>query len=346
MAMRPDTQDVFFQLVVSGGGEFVYDASGNLRSSNVGQPTTDPIQGISCPQGFATYNGHGAVINLLSTANSAFFQYQDLDTAVQGIMILSVASTSGTDPVTGATYAAGLTGIDPVFGDFLNSTGAIINMGVGTALSQSGRIQVNQAPSNAQSPFIALYAPEENASGHLVMLMQGASPDGTTRPAQLVVASGATGFGNPAPVSKSLAEIQGTLAAGVLDAAPAATAPPARPAGTEPWNYVGSGGSQPAFGTGWSNFGGGFANLGFKLVPSPPRAVWIKGEVTHTATAAQTIFTLPAAYRPASNQQFICMTNASGVVGVEVSAAGLVELLVAPAAIVTHNIDLLVSLDV
>ncbi len=209
--MTPDEQGIFYVLVVGGGpgsGEFVYDAAGNLRSSNVGQVTTDPVQGISCPQGFATFNGLGAVINLLSTSKGAFFQYRDLGTAVQGSLILSVASTASTDPVLGTAYSAGLTGTDPAFGDFLNATGAVINMGVAGALTQNGRIQVNQAPSNAQNPFIVLYAPEQGTSGHLVMVMQGASPDGT-RGGQILIATQATGFTNPSPVSKAMLELQG-----------------------------------------------------------------------------------------------------------------------------------------
>jgi hypothetical protein len=140
-------------------------------------------------------------------------------------------------------------------------------------------------------------------------------------------------------------EIQGTAAADSLDYIPPATAPPAPPTGVEKWNYVGQTG-QPVFGAGWTNVGGGFANLGFRFVTSPPRSVQIYGMVTHTAVAAQTMFTLPVAYRPVSSQQFSAVTSTGASVGWEVSNGGLVELQVAPGALITLNVDLLVSLDI
>jgi hypothetical protein len=98
------------QVIITGanGGEFIYDASGNLRSANVGQTTTDPLQGITCQQGFSTFNGFGAVISLLSTANAAYFQYLDSGSAVQGSLSISQAARSGTDPVTSTAYPQGM----------------------------------------------------------------------------------------------------------------------------------------------------------------------------------------------------------------------------------------------
>jgi len=91
----------------AGGGEFIYDAAGNLRSANVGANTTDPIQGITCFQGFSTFNGFGAVITLLSTSLAAYFQYVDQGSAVQGNLSLSQASRPVTDPVTSVAVPAG-----------------------------------------------------------------------------------------------------------------------------------------------------------------------------------------------------------------------------------------------
>jgi hypothetical protein len=94
----------------AGGGEFVYDASNNLRSANVGATTTDPVQHITCQQGFSTFNGHGAVVSLLSTAaaKAAYFEYADTGSATQGALIASDAASSGTDPVNGSAYVAGV----------------------------------------------------------------------------------------------------------------------------------------------------------------------------------------------------------------------------------------------
>lgn len=70
----------------------------------------------------------------------------------------------------------------------------------------------------------------------------------------------------------------------------------------DPWNYVGSGGGQPAFATGWSNFGSGNADLAFRMLASPPRSVWVNGVVTPSGAAGDPLFTVPASYAPASGQ--------------------------------------------
>lgn len=202
--MRPDEQDVFFQLIVQGGGEFVYDANGNLRSSNVGQPGTDPIQGIAVPQGFATFNGFGAVVNLLSTSKGAFFQYFDNGSAVQGALILAVASASGTDPINATGYQAGLNGIDPVFGDFLVGVGGTIQLGV-ASFSRNGIVGVQQG-GGAANPYAHIDAPEQGTARHMQMLLQGASPD-ASRPGQMLVGQVA-GAAVLTPVSTAMVEVQ------------------------------------------------------------------------------------------------------------------------------------------
>jgi len=92
----------------AGGGEFIYDASGNLRSANVGADTTDPIQHITCHQGFSTFNGFGAVISLLSTAVAAYFQYLDTLSAAQGALSYSSAARPVTDPISGQSAPQGV----------------------------------------------------------------------------------------------------------------------------------------------------------------------------------------------------------------------------------------------
>jgi hypothetical protein len=93
------------RVIISGpnGGEFIYDAAGNLRSANVGATTTDPIHGITCNQGFSLFNGFGAVVELQSTSAAApgYFQYFDNQSNVQGSLIYSfVPRAFISDPVT------------------------------------------------------------------------------------------------------------------------------------------------------------------------------------------------------------------------------------------------------
>lgn len=240
-------------------------------------------------------------------------------TPAAGNLVASTAAKAGTDQF-GNAFLSGDTVYDPL---------AFIALQLGGAGTQRA-ITWSNAPSQA-GPYAAVSSINLRTLNEIDWVLP---PSG-----QLVVGTGAA-------ATSARLEAQGAAAAGSLDCAPAATAPPAQPSGTESWNYVGAGGGQPAFGTGWSNFGGGFAQLAFRFVAAPSRCVQIKGEITHTNTAAQVIFTLPAAYRPASSQQFACVTNASAAVGVEVSSGGLVELLAAPSASATMQVDLLVSLDI
>ena len=203
--MVPDEQGIFYVLIVGGGpgaGEFTYDASGNLRSANVGQVTTDPVQGITCQQGFSTFNGHGAVINLLSTSLGAFFQYQDLGTSTQGALILAVASVSGTDPVTSHAYGAGLTGIDPVFGDSLTTIGATISL-ILPSFTANGIVTANTG-SGATSPFVSVAGPEQGHAGHAVLRVYGVSADGTK--IQGIIISGTD---PPVRATQAMLEVQG-----------------------------------------------------------------------------------------------------------------------------------------
>lgn len=261
-----------------------------------------------------------------------------------GALIASMAALANIDPLTKknvpgiASYANAAN----LVAELTNGTLQFLSQAAATFVDLNAEIRLTDAVIASQAPSLDIEGPQTSAGNTADLRLFGESSD-LSKPVQAVL--GIASIFPVTPATGALFEVQGTEATAAIDVAPAGTAPPARPAGTEPWNYVGAAG-QPAFGAGWSNFGGGFAGLAFKFVASPPRSVWIKGEVTHTAVAAQTIFTLPVAYRPASSQQFVCITNTSSIIGVEVSAAGAVELLIAPAALVTHNIDLLVSLDI
>jgi hypothetical protein len=63
----------------------------------------------------------------------------------------------------------------------------------------------------------------------------------------------------------------------------------------EPWHEVGAAG-EPAFGSGWTNTGGGAPTLAFRKTPDG--RVQFKGVVTPAAGAAAVAFTLPVGYRP------------------------------------------------
>jgi hypothetical protein len=179
------------EVIISGpsNGQFVYNAARTiLKSSDVGQATTDPILGIPCPEGFATYNAAGKVISLLSTANKAFFQYAD-NPPGQGQLIASLASASGVDPVAGFNYLPGSYGLDPVGGSF-NVQGPVVTFGE-IPFTAFARIAPTIAPANNQNPYLKIDAPEQGNSGHLQLLLQGSSPDGT-RPGQLLLGQVAT----------------------------------------------------------------------------------------------------------------------------------------------------------
>src|SRR5215472_710703 len=202
------------EVIVSGpnGGMFVYNAARTvLESSNTGAATTDPVLGISCPAGFATYNTAGRVICLLSTDNNAFFQYRDLPPA-QGSLILSVASTAGTDPVTGALYPAALLGVNPAFGDSLQVIGSLIQFGA-VPFTRKGDVAVFIGSGSA-NPGLKVDAPEQTTAEHMQMLLQGDSPDGTS-PSQWLLGR-VSGGATLVPITNGMAEIQDSTGFGGL----------------------------------------------------------------------------------------------------------------------------------
>jgi hypothetical protein len=102
----------------------------------------------------------------------------------------------------------------------------------------------------------------------------------------------------------------------------------------ETWHYVGAGsGLGTGFGTDWSNRGGTsppWAKIAFRLLASPPSSVEIRGWAqASTDTASAALFTLPAGYRPASEQTIVGWVNTPGngvPVTWNVTTAGLVQL--------------------
>lgn len=209
-------QDVLARRVIVEGtadGVFCYDAANNLVSADVGQDTTDPKHGITCYAGISTFHS-GFVINLLSTTKAAFFQY-NFPVSSQGSLILAVASQNGTDPVTATPYTGGLTGVDPVFGDFLKAVGSVLTFGIAAAFSRNATMTPQQG-SGPSSPYLKLDAPEQGVASHLQMLMQGTSPDGS-HPGQFLIGA-VSGAAVLSSMTSELLEIQGneSLQGGLL----------------------------------------------------------------------------------------------------------------------------------
>jgi len=206
----------FNKLIVigAGGGEFIYDATSNLRSANVGQTTTDPIQGVTCNQGFTTFNGHGAAVNYLSTmaTQAGFIQYVDNNSSVQGALILSINSelSTWTEPYNSQTVQLGIFGVNPAFGNSLQAIGSQIQLAQ-TVFTQAATIGATAAPSSAQGPFMFVAAPEQTAAHHSEVILYGASPDGTSRAAQIWMGILAGG-GGATLVTNALLEIAGSAA--------------------------------------------------------------------------------------------------------------------------------------
>ena len=106
------------------------------------------------------------------------------------------------------------------------------------------------------------------------------------------------------------------------------------PLAPEPVHLVGTAG-EPAFGTGYSNYGGAFLPLGFY---KHQERVFLQGMVKKSSAvvAGETLFTLPAGYRPAGESLHTIFSN---------SAAGRID--VYPSGIVQVNLANLnwISLD-
>lgn len=226
----PSSNVVVAQIVIIGGGGvvrglFVYNGTpgaGNSPILSIVPPsvTKDPygnavasvleIQDGGVPVfqftdsgQFFTYNAHGAVVMALT--NQGFFQYQDLGSATQGGLILVIASNAGNDPVNSTPYAAGMTGIDPAFGDSIVTVGANIDLNQ-VAFTAAGVVAAHTG-SGATAPFTLVNGPEQGVSGHVQMQISGTSPDGTV-PSGLLVAQGVTGTNLATRSTSAPVEIQ------------------------------------------------------------------------------------------------------------------------------------------
>ncbi len=310
--------------------------------------------------------------------SSGFFVYSG--TPANGNLIFSIAQAAGTDQF-GNTYPAGETWFGTTFqaeqsgqarlkldqfGNILvfNPSGALIYI---VAPSGDGWFLYADTGSATQGALIASATPvagtDQFGNGYKAGLTVYSS-----NTQYVNITAGTVRLNNPSALlhpSDGIIEFENSLGIGVGGAVSifgpgnggttpdfavgdgqAASVPIAAivSGAAETWNYVGSGGGNPGFGSGWSNRGSPWATLAFRKVASPPNTVQIRGEISATNTAATTIFTLPAGYRPANQQQFA--TTNGNAQGINITSAGAVNVETAISAAGNWNIDCFLSLDI
>lgn len=159
---------------------------------------------ISAASEFTVHNQYGAVV--MTVTNQGFFQYYDEESATQGALILAIASRAGNDPVTGHSYSAGMTGIDPFFGDEMQVIGSTINLFQANYTSPG--IVASRDGSGTMGPYTKVDAPEQGIASHLQMLLTGAWSSGFTLPGFVIGFTAGSGvIARQTPYSM---EVQGT----------------------------------------------------------------------------------------------------------------------------------------
>src|SRR5215469_5431651 len=135
-----------------------------------------------------------------------------ISSAVQGTLILSVNSETSTfsEPYSSSTVQLGIEGVNPVFGSTFNSQGGSLLLS-STSLTLASQIGILNAPSSSQGPLLFVAGPEQTAAHHSEIILYGASPDGTSRTAQVWIGILA-GSGSPTLVTDALLEISGSTA--------------------------------------------------------------------------------------------------------------------------------------
>lgn len=165
--------------------------------------------------------------------------------------------------------------------DFITATGNI-------SFTAAGGIQVGNTTSAA---FVATGAPTATTTSYTA----GVTGEGNSR--WLVDASGKTGWG---PGSATRDTFLYRNAAGTLTVTKALFCEVSGLG--ETWNAM-------SLQNSWVNNGAGDSPASFRMVASPPFSVQIVGSIKSGTTAAgsTTIATLPAAYKPTTNQHFPIM---------------------------------------
>lgn len=154
------------------------------------------------------FNDFGAVLLVVDPNAGGTFQYSDTGSATQGVLIGAQSSKNTTDPIGGSSVSAGVSIIDPVFGDFVQLVGANILFGAAATFTADGKLAVGTGATST-GPVIQIDAPEQGVSGHFQERLYGTSPDGTV-PGGVVFGEVATG-GALTRSAGTVAEIQGAL---------------------------------------------------------------------------------------------------------------------------------------
>jgi hypothetical protein len=259
--------------------------------------------------------------DFIINANGAYF-YSGTPTA--GNLIASITNANGTDPF-GNTVWGGVSSYDLTDGSVTQIfDGQLLTLGNGVGIGTGAQSDMY---SSGTGTFIA-------AGGYTVLF--GAAT-GVNASAQMFLYDSAAGGGTPYIATPNTALAVPSIAA-LVSGVP------------EVWHYVGAAGN-PAFGAGWSNVGSPNDGLAYKFL-AEKNAVWVKGYVNNaTAANAASVFTLPAAYRPASQQFFTFIEDPNTTITLKaglVTTGGVVELApgLAPAGAGNYLIDFILSLDI
>lgn len=280
------------------GAQSMVDANGDL--SVVGSDGVTRLKiwtggdGIHHAGSVYWFNDFGAVIQVIDPVVRATFQYQDNGSAVQGGVIGAQVSAivPVTDPVVGTNiFQPGVTIIDPVFGDNLLIQGDVV------AFDQLGMTRKcfisSQDPSGGtNAPYLVIEGPEHTTASHPNIYILGATQDGTTHAAKIIY-SVFSGGPPPGPTyqTNAFVEIQGTLSATGIDAIVSGA--------TETWHSV----APSHAGMGGSINYKKMAQTGEVMVVLRTNAA-----AATTITSGDVIGTLPAGYRPGTDNEPLVTT--------------------------------------
>jgi hypothetical protein len=315
----------------SGGftGFFVYSpgpGTGKLILSIAGSAGTDPF-GNAYPAGLASYNSHSKVINLLSTAKNAFFQYLDSG-AAQGQLILAVSSASSTDPVTGSSYNAGLFGED-VFGSTMTTVGPLIHLATINTTGPAA-IGIQDETISSLGPDLFVTTPLQNTgggNGQLFMFLFSDRHDGSSKAAAYLWRDTATGnvlattlgiCGNIFPT------LSGTATPGTL----------------ETWHSI-------PLAAGWTQ-NAAHTPARYRLLASPANCIQIEGDVLHASFSGTSAIStaLPAAYIPSVNKESDFQVATAGQAPhILLDTSGIISMSSAGAGTTRVNFNEIFSLD-
>jgi hypothetical protein len=304
-------------LVIDGatGGIFVYSgppALGNLIGSWAGASGTDS-KGNTYPQGFnitmgaisgtaitgSSFSGTNFVLNV-----SGLFMYSG--TPALGNLIISVAFTSGVDAF-GNAYRIGVA----TYGSS-NSYVQLAANGVPAVLFSPQGVTSLTNPGQILSGAINAGAVNEISELAISTGKESGKPD-----AAIQMASAAA---DSSSVAVAYFEFGGNAEVFIAPGFGIRAVQPGTAVTIESWHAL-----APA--NGWANVAGNVP-LNYKMMPN--RSVWVLGTLSSAAATTSTIGTLPALYRPVTQQAFIVATTGGGVATsdryLQVSTAGVMTI--------------------